>query len=266
MARARKAPKQAAGAPAWMATFGDLMNLLLCFFVLLFAMSSVDEEKFQQVSQSFSQSNSVIEGSISPEQIIGGSLSQVENLDQYFQEEDGSTSDPNSQNSQEQKKQEELKNLQQSEQMSNEIEDYIESSRLTDKVSIDYNSQYVQIALSGALLFDSGQETFKKEAEPVMNKIGDLLSRYKNSIIEIEGHSDNVPINSPKFKNNLYLSAARAITVYQYLTEEKNLKPENLKASGYGATRPIASNTTEEGRAKNRRVEIKIYNKANSVK
>ena len=84
------------------------------------------------------------------------------------------------------------------------------------------------------------------------------------NVVEIEGHTDNVPIHSLKYENNLYLSAARAITVYEYLIENKKMNPEYLKASGYGDNLPVASNKTESGRAKNRRVEIKIYNRLSS--
>ena len=129
---------------------------------------------------------------------------------------------------------------------------------------MDYNSQYVSLDLNGAVLFDAGQADIRSDSKMFMDKIASVLSRYNNNVIEIEGHTDNVPIHNSKYESNLYLSTARASSVYEYILSETNLHKENLKVAGYGDTHPIASNDTEEGRAKNRRVTIKIYNSLNS--
>ena len=97
-----------------------------------------------------------------------------------------------------------------------------------------------------------------------MRKIAAILEKYKDSLIEIEGHTDNVPIHNAYYESNRVLSTARANKVYDYIMQKANLKDENIKIAGYGESRPIASNRTEEGRAKNRRVSIKIYNQLNS--
>ena len=129
---------------------------------------------------------------------------------------------------------------------------------------MDYNSQYVSLDLNGAILFDAGDADIRDDAKIFMQKIAGILGRYKDCIIEIEGHTDNVPIHNSKYDSNLYLSTARASKVYEFVLSEANLNKENLKVAGYGDTHPVASNDTEEGRAKNRRVSIKIYNPLNS--
>ena len=93
-----------------------------------------------------------------------------------------------------------------------------------------------------------------------MEKVGVILQKYAESVIEVEGHTDNVPISTAKFANNNELSSARALSVFDYLVENTNLNPSNIKHSGRGEYIPVADNGTPEGRAKNRRVEIKIYN------
>jgi chemotaxis protein MotB len=114
--------------------------------------------------------------------------------------------------------------------------------------------------MNGALLFDSGSATIKEESVPILNKVGRILQRYAESTIDIEGHTDNIPINSGKFESNNQLSDARALSVFEYLVDSSSLDPAGMKHSGRGEYVPIADNSTPEGRAKNRRVEIRIYN------
>ena len=91
--------------------------------------------------------------------------------------------------------------------------------------------------------------------------IRDSLERYgSDSVIEIEGHTDNVPIHSARFADNEELSSARALSVFYYLVDNTSLNPANLRHAGMGDRTPVADNSTEEGRSKNRRVEIRIYN------
>ena len=155
--------------------------------------------------------------------------------------------------------------LSQSQEMYQQISDAMESYSIDDRVQMDYNYQYVELDMNGALLFDTGDAELKEDSYAFMNKIASILETYPDSIIEIEGHTDNVPIHNSKYESNRYLSTARATNVYEYLMEHANLKDENLKVAGYGESRPAASNDTPEGRARNRRVVIKIYNQLSSV-
>ena len=99
---------------------------------------------------------------------------------------------------------------------------------------------------------------------PVLDKVGVILDRYASSVIEIEGHTDNVPMSGAKYSNNDELSSGRALSVFNYFVENTTLEPVNMKHAGRGEYVPIADNSTPEGRAKNRRVEIRIYNSLSS--
>lgn len=261
--REEEAPK---GSPAWMATFSDLMNLLLCFFVLLFSMSSIDEAKYEELVVSLSNSFSIFSGggsSIGEGTLISNGVSQLNELDDYYSDmgkasdEDETNEDPLEQYKQQ--LQQDQKKL--TETLYDEISEMVGQKKINDKVSLGMDShyQYVKISLNGAILFESGQADFLPSARPVLSKVGDILSLYSDSQIKIEGHTDAIPINSAKYANNLELSTARASSVWKYFVNEKNLAPETLEAAGKGEYSPVATNNTAEGRAKNRRVEIKIY-------
>jgi chemotaxis protein MotB len=115
--------------------------------------------------------------------------------------------------------------------------------------------------LNGALLFDSAEVVIRKDSIPLVDKVGDILKNYADHMIEITGYTDSVPlIGHPKYNDNWDLSTGRAKSVMTYLVNNKGLDMNKMKASGRGENDPIADNGTAEGRALNRRVEIKIYN------
>lgn len=260
-----EAPK---GSPAWMATFSDLMNLLLCFFVLLFSMSSIDAAKYEQVVASFNQTFSVLNGgatAIGDGILISNGVSQLNELDDYINStgkmDEGQIVDEDLANVQE--KMEEAK-MEESEQMAEKIQEAVDEKELGGEIDIDFTSQYVQLTLKGALLFDSGSTLLKEEAKPVLDQVGIVLERYAEGTIEIEGHTDNVPMSGAKYSNNDELSSGRALSVFDYLLSVTNLDPARVKHAGRGEYVPVADNATPEGRTRNRRVEIKIYNSLSS--
>jgi len=260
MASKRK-PEEVKPGAAWMNTFSDLMNLLLCFFVLLFSMSNVDAQKFQLIAASFSQSFSIFTAggtAMGEGLLVGNGVSQLNDLDQFMNSM-GYSSEKETEDQTDEFAKVEEEQLKEAEQLAEKIEESIEEEKLSKEVDIDFTSQYVSLTLNGALLFDSGSDTIKKEAYPVLDKIGVILQKYAQSLVEIEGHTDNVPIHNIIFENNNELSSARALSVFDYLLETTNLNPALIKHSGRGEYVPITDNTSVEGRAKNRRVEIKIY-------
>ena len=276
MAKRKKDEGGGGGAPGWMATFSDLMNLLLCFFVLLFSMSSVDAAKFEAVVASLQSSFSILPAggsSIGDANMISSGISQLENLDIYVNPQatssdgedtnDGDTADEELQEAQE--KLEEAQ-LEESEQMAEEIEKLAQEYGIQDQVEVSFNGDYVQLTLNGAILFDSGKSEIKQEALPLIDKIGAILDGYQNNDIEIEGHTDNVPIHSGKFENNDVLSMYRALSVADYIRQITGIPSGHIKSSGRGEYVPIADNGTPEGRARNRRVENNLYNSYNSGK
>ncbi len=255
--RKEEPPKPAA---AWMSTFSDLMNLLLCFFVLLFSMSTIDAQKFEQLAASFSESFSIFQAgstSIGEGLLVGNGVMQLNQLDEYMNtmgkevEESEEEEDPLEELKEEQ--------LETSEELAELIEEMVIEQNLEKEVDIDFTSQYVSLTLNGGILFDSGKDSLKPESYDILDKIGLILEKYAKSVIEVEGHTDNVPIHTARFRNNNELSSARALSVFDYFVEHTTLDPANIKHSGRGEYIPIADNSTPEGRTKNRRVEIKIY-------
>lgn len=311
MARQKK-DDPPAGSPAWMATFSDLMNLLLCFFVLLFSMSTVDAEKFTLVIASLQSHFSVLQGgaaSIGDGEMVSAGINQLQYYDTFYNpdansqgkgkfEESGQQimaddsviekGDPGQntgqtginpgveetqegQNGQYQKlsdqelqEQYEQKGLEESEDMAEKVDKKAAKYGIQDKIEVSFNAQYVMITLNGSVLFDSGSEVIRKEALPLVDKVGRILDHYTANIIEVEGHTDNVPIHNGRFEDNNVLSMYRALSVADYLREVTSVNPAHIKSSGRGDYVPIADNATAEGRALNRRVVIKIYNSYNS--
>ncbi len=280
MAKKKEQPAEE-GSPAWMATFSDLMNLLLCFFVLLFASSTMDEGKIQKIMASFNNMNFSIlnEGNISllSGDLMSGGVTQVPDIQSILTQAgkaidgdpgenlEASSSDADKLSDEELKNEYDKRGEEQSEEMYEEIVQMAESYTIDDEIILDYNAQYVELNLNGSILFDSGKAEVREDSKMFLQKIARILIKYKYCIIEIEGHTDNVPISTSKYENNRALSTERARNVYEYLMSQENFIDANMKIAGYGESKPIASNATEEGRAKNRRVVIKIYNQQNSV-
>lgn len=263
---AKKKEEASKGSPAWMATFSDLMNLLLCFFVLLFSMSSIDADKYAAVVASLSSSFSIFSAGGSAiettGQLISSGVSQLNALDTYTYD----TGQP-VENEEEVEK---IDPVEEVDKMNQEAVSqlYEEVTQIADKedveeqvdISVDPNHQYVKLTISGAILFDSGSSEVKDVALPVLNKIGNILKNYDKHLIKIEGHTDNVPVGkNSKYKDNMHLSSLRAYSVWRYMTDVKHLDPDSLEAAGRSEFDPIADNKTQTGRSKNRRVEFKIY-------
>lgn len=279
MAKRKQQPPEE-GSPAWMATFSDLMNLLLCFFVLLFASSTMDEGKIQKIAASFdnisfnvldSNSVSLIDGGM-----MSGGVTQIpdvyavlteagKNVEGETGEESiASLSDAEKLSDYELKKEYEERGEEQSEEMYDEVVQMAETFKIDNQIIIDYTSQYVELNLNGSILFDSGDAQVKDESKLFLQKIANILVKYRYNIIEIEGHTDNIPISTSQYANNRALSTERARNVYEYIMTQEVFVDANMKIAGYGESKPVASNATEEGRARNRRVTIKIYNQQNS--
>ena len=291
---AKKKPEEVKkGLDEWMGTFSDMMTLLMCFFVMLFAMSNVDEAKFDEVSQSFQQNFSIFKGgakAIGDGVLVSNGVSQLNMLDEYINS-TGKVADSDTQNTEfkenaqgemDSKMQElaeelgaskeEIKELQESiqnleseklklsEELAERIEESLVENFLSDQVDVTFDANCVVLTFNGAFLFDSGKADLKTEALPMLNKIGKILNKYADDNIEIEGHTDSVPLNGGRYENNDVLSSYRALAVFDYLKDNASIDPSIMKHSGRGEYEPIADNSTPEGRAKNRRVEIKIYN------
>ena len=188
--------------------------------------------------------------------------SQLNDLDEYYSNmgqssEETGESIKNFQEAIENQKQQEMENI------------YDTLSELTSRYNMDQELElemdeegknYVMLTMNGQLLFESGRAELTEKGLPILSKVGDILKYFDNNRIAIIGYTDNVKISSGRYKNNRYLSAARAIETAEYLIQEKGFDPARIEYTGRGEQDPIADNSTEAGRAKNRRVEIRIYN------
>ena len=298
MARKKKEDAPAPGSPAWMATFSDLMNLLLCFFVLLFSMSSVDQGKAEALIQSLSNTFSIFDGggsSFGEGNMISNGADQLSELDEYFstmgQTDDGeidqNVNEPDNGGEQRPNNGEvpsvaptatpvptaSPEEIIKEENKGQSYIIYDEVIGMTDKfnlgdyveVGIDHEQyQYITIEIKGHLLFASGDAKLVEEAKPIISKIGDVLKQYKGYKIEVIGHTDTVPQTKAPYYNNNVLSYWRAMSVAEYLVDVKNIPEEDVTFTGMGEREPVADNSTAEGRKQNRRVEIRLYNKKNS--
>lgn len=260
-----------AGSPAWMTTFSDLMNLLLCFFVMLFAMSTVEEDKLAAFVAAMNNTFSIFDAgstAIGDGVLISNGVSQLNELDQYINSTGKTADSENEGESLEEfdKSPEALEQiladerLKENEELVERIEEALYENDIGDQVDISFTAQYIQLSMKGALLFDSGSTQLKEGAKTMLDKVGMILEQYSRGTIEIEGHTDNVPIHTAQYASNEELSSARALAVFYYLVENTYLDPTNIKHSGMGERMPVADNSTEEGRSRNRRVEIRILN------
>ena len=271
MARKKKQEEAGAGSP-WLTTFADLMNLLLCFFVLLFASSTVDAAKYEDIVISMSSAFGIFSGGGSDNgegRLISSGISRIHDYDGYENNDGTNAVKTETNNSAESDILKELleENKKASQVIYDKVSELANQNSLSEYIdlSMDPGYRYVKISLSGSVLFDSGKADIKPGAIAIFSKLGDILQVYKDYHIEIEGHTDNVPVNSSNtYKDNNWLSSARAINVAVYLMDKKGLNPKTLSWTGRGEYDPVASNATTEGRAKNRRVEIKIHNNINN--
>jgi len=226
MARRKRNKKKKTGGDGWTTTFSDLMTLLLTFFVLLFSMSEISDEKFSSISTS-------IQGALIGE---AGGESILEGADSNGAE---ATNDIPLEVS----------------QMYGEAMTIIEEEGISEEVSVSSDQDGVYIDIQESILFDLGQSNISEVGRGTLDSLSELLLFNDNDII-IEGFTDDVPMNSARYPSNWELSAGRAMSVVRYLAEAQNIDPKRLSGRGYGEFNPVEPNDTPENRAANRRVNI----------
>ena len=228
MALKRKPKEPPPGAPLWMTSYGDMVTQILIFFVMLFTFSSIDAARFKELAISL---QSAFKGGVGV--LEGGQSITVETLGPA------------------------RANLAQLTEAMNQIMNVVESSGLKGAVETSIDERGLVISIKDSTFFDLGKADLKPRSIEILNKIGVTLKDLPNQI-RVEGHTDNLPINTPQFPSNWELSTARATTVVRYLVEKVGLSPNKMSAAGYGEFRPLYPNDTEEHRARNRRVDIVV--------
>lgn len=233
----------------WLVSYADFMTLLLAFFVVMYSISQVNESKYRVLSNTLTAAFNQPERALDPLQV--GHLSKSNPLN-LIEMASTNTDDKEGEgiDAEEGKASRELTQI--SDQFDQVFNDLIDKKL----VSIKGNEEWLELELNASLLFDSGAAVLGADAEIILNEIAQILFDH-NKPVRVEGFTDNVPINTPQFPSNWELSAARAAAVVQ-LFVESGLDPGKLAAVGYGEHQPKADNSTQEGRAANRRVVLMI--------
>lgn len=221
------------GSPAWMTIFGDLMTLLLVFFVLLYSFSVMDLQKFQGFMSALQNQLGVMEG--------GKTISEGQVMDQGMQGEQFNPSQVNLN------------------QVMNNMQSYINENNLQEKVSVEMTERGLVIRMTGEILYDIGEAVIKPTGRDVLDEIGTNIVGIRNNV-KVEGHTDSLPINNSDYPSNWELSTARAVRVIKYFIDNIEINPSRLSAAGYSKYRPIRENVSPKNRAVNRRVEVVILN------
>ena len=230
----QECPPCEAGAPRWMTTFGDLMSLLLCFFVLLLSFSEMDRQKYKVVAGSMERAF----GMQRKKNVAESPRHGLQMIAKDFDQESIATR---------------IKEF-----VGKELEEDFEAlyGKISNDLEIEAGNGKVVIRLMGESTFDSGKAEIRPELRPMIRRIGELLATEAKGDIVIAGHTDNVPVKGGPYQTNLKLSIARAATVAQFLLDQRTINPQRVSTMGFGEYRPIADNSRAEGRRKNRRVEI----------
>jgi chemotaxis protein MotB len=222
------------GAPEWMVTFADLMSLLLTFFVLLLSFSNMEIVKFRTMAGSVRNALGLKSEFDLSDVPMGNKLLPYEDP----KEGEGDGADTQG--------------------LRDELEQMMRDEGLPEKASVRITSRGVALHIEGDILFDSGRTDLKATAEPILQRIAELVPRVGYRV-DVQGHTDDVPIATAAFPSNWELSAARAARAVRYFVE-KGVPAERFRAIGLAETRPIDSNDTTDGRAANRRVEFLFVN------
>jgi chemotaxis protein MotB len=250
------------GLPAYMGTFADLMSLLMCFFVLLLSFAEMDALKYKMVVKSLDNAfgvqrevaaneipkgTSIIAQEFSPGEPRPTPLKQVRQ-DTIDDTRDALKVKMDAEDvAKEQAKQIEKEAKEFKQALEAEIEE-----GLID-VETELNRIVIRIREKGS--FPSGDARLNKEFLPIIAKIHDVLAKTGGQIA-VAGHTDNVPISTPRYRSNWELSTSRATSVVHELLRGVGIHPERFVLEGYADTRPLVPNDTSENRARNRRVEI----------
>lgn len=243
MARRRKSSN--GGGYNWMDTYGDMVTLLLTFFIMLFSMSTVNEEKWEILVRAFSRNPDAATAQIIlVQEGEGDDIAPANGVTQNIGDKVTDTELPTDLN-----------------QLYEYLKRYVEENQMTASVSVSKDSaNNVYVRFDNNIFFDGDSYVLRKESYPILDFLGDCLKSVENQIFvtRVNGHTAAIPGAENYHISDWTLSGERASQVVIYFEEKKGLDPKKLMCNGYGKNYPIESNDTPEGRAKNRRVEIMV--------
>ncbi len=235
-----KKKKSGGGGANWMDTYGDMVTLLLCFFVLLYSMSTISEDNWKAIVQSFNPSAvedpRVTEGAGGPDADNSGESGRMP-----------------AEEMQEQVEQDMQSLLQQ-------IQEFVQQQNLQDAITVSQDGGKIFITFSQSVFFAGDSPVIRQEAYPVLDSVSDMLSSVAESLdeVRVQGHTARAGEGPNRVVNDRKLASDRATNVVIYIQEHSVVPPSCLVSEGFGEWRPVELNDTSENRAKNRRVEMII--------
>ena len=248
MARRKPIPHESENTDRWMVSYADFVTLLFAFFVVMYAISSINEGKYRVLSDTMTEAFKVAPKSPQPIQIGKESkiISSQKQSNKIIEPIKPLRILPKSERTYEK----EMKQI--AETVSSAVQPLIDKGL----IKVTQDKLWVEIEMNTSILFSSADSELEEEAYPALKALAGVLKTLPNSI-DVEGHTDNVPINNELFPSNWELSAARAASVVHLFTRY-GVDPHRLSSIGYAEYRPISNNATEEGRLRNRRVKVVI--------
>ncbi len=227
----------------WLVTYGDMITLMMVFFVVLYAMANTDLQNFQKIAlslriafngQSQFPSSEVLQTQPDTSQ---ASVTDTNAAPLFFDNLPPKRRD--------------------FVRISTELNSYAQELGVTGDISVNMSMEGVIISLSEKLTFEPGEAGLRPEVVKVLDRVVEMLVPIDNKI-RVEGHTDSIPTNNPLYPTNWELSVLRSVSVVRYLIEEGNIAPERIQAAGNAEFKPVATNDTRANRALNRRIDIII--------
>jgi chemotaxis protein MotB len=212
--------------PGWIVSFADLMSLLLVFFVLLLSFSEIDAVKYRALSDSFREAF----GSKSVQDVFTNPRAN-----QMLTDKTGGTTGA----------------------LLDQMKSIIPQA-FPGALPNKHDGEGFLIRIPGRLLFETGKAELRSAMKPKLKEMAELVKSRPNVTLQVDGHTDNVPIHNAQFRSNWELSAARALAVVHFLIDECGLSKNRLSAASFGESRPLVPNDNPENREKNRRVEFRF--------
>lgn len=246
---------------AWVIPYADMLTLLMALFMMLFAISSVDLAKFEKMAQGLSdalggsRSSGVLEGGTSPMPGAGPAIVAVpdrgELAEQALAREEAAERAA-------------VREGLQLDAVEKTITEHAVAAGVGQAVAFRREARGLIVSIvADDVMFEAGRASVRPGGASILGSVAGVLRGMPNRIA-VEGHTDDVPISTAQFRSNWELSTARATDVLRYLVDDLGLPADRVSASGYGSQRPLAPNTTAEGRARNRRVELAVLSETPS--
>lgn len=242
----------------WLATYGDLMTNLLCFFILLFSMATIDVQKYEEIANSLRSS---FQGKASGSELRGNMGKSILTVNFVNPDDTGEKKVDKERyiETAEDIILDDIKNIEKEklQKAKDQLNAGVVELGLSGLVEVLDEKEYLLVRLNAQVLFESGSAEILETGKDTLDVLGKSLVSLKNEIMVI-GHTDTVPINTPLFPSNWELSTKRATNIVLYLVNSLELNPTKLTSAGNGEFKPIGDNSTVEGRTKNRRIELMI--------